>query len=252
MLSTRAGQQLGGLDARERSPAVKGLNPVLKWIGIALGVVILAIQFVPVDRANPASQTQVPGSTQARAVLKKACYDCHSNEVRWPWYSRIAPVSWLVAKDVKDGRVALNFSTWNLLSAEEQSEGMQESWEKVQSGEMPLWFYLPLHPSAKLSPADRTVLQAWATSGGAATPVDTGAGTGPDTGGAGAAGTGSGTPGTSTGTGIGADTGTGIDGGTGTGVTADPGTGVTGGTTGGTDSDGDNDGSRGGGDGDDD
>jgi hypothetical protein len=236
----------GAVGIGEGTLAVKGLNPVMKWIGIALGVVILAIQFVPVDRANPASQTQVPGSTQARAILKKSCYDCHSNEVRWPWYSYVAPVSWLVAKDVKDGRAALNFSTWNLLSADEQSEGMKESWEKVQSGEMPLWFYLPLHPSAKLSPSDRTVLQAWATSGGAPTPVDTGAGTGTDTGGT--TGTDSGAAGTGIGTGVGAGTGTGIDAGTGTGVTGDPGAG---GTTGGTDSDGDNDGSRGGdGDGD--
>ena len=155
---------------------MKGSRGVVVWIVVMFGILFVAIQFVPVDRSNPASQTQVSGSAEAKAVLKRACYDCHSNEVVWPWYSYVAPVSWLVAKDVKEGREKLNFSTWNLLSAEQQSKAFGESWEKVQEGEMPLWFYLPLHPSAKLSTADRTVLQAWASSGGAAT--GTGASTG--------------------------------------------------------------------------
>lgn len=145
---------------------MKAIRNVWVMIGLVFAALFLAIQFVPVDRTNPALQTQVPASAEARAVLKRACYDCHSNETVWPWYSYIAPVSWLVAKDLQDGRKELNFSTWNTLSAEEQAEGVGESWEKVQSGEMPLWFYLPLHPEAKLSPADRAVLQAWASSAG--------------------------------------------------------------------------------------
>jgi hypothetical protein len=175
---------------------------VLTSLAIVLGVIFLAIQFVPVDRANPAGQTQVPASAEARAVLKRACYDCHSNETVWPWYSYVAPMSWLAAKDVKEGREKLNYSTWNLMSAEKQSEGIKESWEKIQSGEMPLWFYLPLHPSAKLSPADRAILQTWASTGGA----------GADTGGASGSGTGTGTStGTGTGTGTGADGGAGAE-----------------------------------------
>jgi hypothetical protein len=157
---------------------MKGSRRALMWVGATLGVLLLAIQFVPVDRSNPARQTRVPASPEARAVLQRACYDCHSNEVRWPWYGYVAPASWLVAKDVRDGREALNFSTWNLLSAAEQAEAFNESWEKVAQGEMPLWFYLPLHPSAKLSPSDRAVLQSWASSGGAASASGADAGTG--------------------------------------------------------------------------
>jgi len=159
---------------------MKNSKRVLVWIVVVLGVLFAAIQLVPVDRSNPASQTQVPADTQARAVLSRACYDCHSNETKWPWYSYVAPVSWLVARDVNEGRAKLNFSTWNLLSAEQQSEAFKESWEKVQEGEMPLWFYLPLHPSAKLSPTDRAVLQAWAASAG--TTSATGGGIDPGTG----------------------------------------------------------------------
>ena len=155
---------------------MKAIKSVWGMIGIGLAVVFLAIQFVPVDRSNPAVQTQVPASAEARAVLERACYDCHSNQTKWPWYSYVAPMSWLAAKDVQDGRAELNFSTWNLLSAEEQAEGVGESWEKVQSGEMPLWFYLPLHPEAKLSPADRAVLQAWASSAGGAAGTVSGGG----------------------------------------------------------------------------
>jgi hypothetical protein len=195
---------------------MKAMKNVWAMIGIGIVVLFLAIQFVPVDRANPAVQTQVPASAEARAILKRACYDCHSNQTVWPWYSYVAPMSWLVAKDVKEGREKLNYSTWNLMSAEEQAEGVKESWEKIQSGEMPLWFYLPLHPEAKLSPADRAVLQAWA-SGGATT--GTGVGT-------------EGTSGTGTEGGAGTSTGSGTDGTSGLAPTT--GTGATGGTTGGT------------------
>jgi Haem-binding domain len=171
---------------------MKSRKGILIWILVVLGVLFAAIQFVPVDRSNPATQTQVPATPQARDVLTRACYDCHSNETVWPWYSYVAPVSWLVAKDVRDGRSKLNFSTWNVLSAEEQSEAFQESWEQVQEGEMPLWFYLPLHPSAKLSAADRAVLQAWSSSAGTSSTTGTGgqAGTATDTGSGASSGTG--------------------------------------------------------------
>jgi hypothetical protein len=196
------------------------------WIAATLGILLLAIQFVPADRSNPARQTRVPASPEARAILQRACYDCHSNQVKWPWYSYVAPVSWLVARDVRQGREALNFSTWNLLSAAEQAEAFKKSSEKVQKGEMPLWFYLAVHPSATLSPADRAVLQSWASTGGAgsASGADTGTGAG-TTGTRDRAGTTAGATGTSTfgagtdwrrrSTGITGDTGTGTAGGTG-------------------------------------
>ncbi len=137
-----------------------------KWSIVALVVALVAIQLVPIDRTNPPVETEVPASVEVRSVLREACYDCHSNETRWPWYTRIAPASWLIAKDVSEGREELNFSTWDGLSAEDQAEAIRESWETVDEGEMPLWFYVPLHPEARLSADDRALLRAWAASAG--------------------------------------------------------------------------------------
>jgi hypothetical protein len=141
---------------------------IAKWTIAVLSIALVVIQFVPVDRTNPPVETEVPATAEVRAVLRRACYDCHSNETVWPWYSRIAPVSWLVARDVHEGRDELNFSTWNRLTTKKQIKALHESWETVEEGEMPLWFYLPTHPEARLSSQDRSVLRAWSLSMGSA------------------------------------------------------------------------------------
>jgi cytochrome c551/c552 len=135
------------------------------WALVTLGVVFLAIQVVPVDRRNPPVESEVPAPPELRSVLRRACYDCHSNETVWPWYSRVAPISWLVASDVHEGRGALNLSTWNRLSAKEQSKAREKLWKEVAEGEMPLWYYLPAHPAARLSPRDKSLLREWVVSG---------------------------------------------------------------------------------------
>jgi hypothetical protein len=140
------------------------VKSIVKWSLAGLLLAFVAIQLVPVDRTNPPVETEVPATAEARSVLRRACYDCHSNETVWPWYSRIAPVSWLVARDVHEGREELNFSTWNRLETKDQVEAFHESWEEVEEGEMPLWFYLPAHPEARLSAQDRSVLRAWSLS----------------------------------------------------------------------------------------
>lgn len=136
----------------------------LKWSGMAAVVALVAIQLVPVDRTNPPVESEVPAPPEVREVLRRACYDCHSNESVWPWYSRVAPVSWLVAHDVQKGREELNFSTWNRLTTKDQVEKMKESWEEVEESEMPPWFYLPAHRDARLTDRDRALLQEWAKS----------------------------------------------------------------------------------------
>lgn len=134
----------------------------LRWFVLGVIVAFVAIQFVPVDRRNPAVAAEVPAPAEVRAVLRRACYDCHSNETEWPWYSKIAPVSWLVSYDVKKGREELNFSTWNQYTGQQQIKKLRESWEEVEEGEMPLWFYLPVHRDAVLSAKDRADLRQWA------------------------------------------------------------------------------------------
>ena len=120
------------------------------------GVSFFGIQLIPYgkDRTNPPVIQDAPWSSpQAREVARRACYDCHSNETTWPFYSRIAPVSWLVYKDVVDGREELNFSEWG--GGEQEVEDIGEV---IAKGEMPPRIYLLTHPSARLSAADQALL----------------------------------------------------------------------------------------------
>lgn len=136
-----------------------------KWsqrIGLTVLAVLLAIQFVPVGRTNPPVETDIPTSPEVKMVLRRACYDCHSHETVWPWYSHVAPLSWIVAHDVQEGRAELNFSTWNRYSAQEQMKKLKESWKEVQEGAMPPWLYSTPHRQARLSAQDRTLLRQWA------------------------------------------------------------------------------------------
>lgn len=136
--------------------------------GAALVGLALAIQLVPVDRSNPPVTADLDAPPAVHAVLRASCYDCHSNETRWPWYSRVAPVSWLVAHDVEEARGRLNFSLWGTYEWKRQQRLAEEIWEEVEAGEMPLGVYLLAHADAHLSDEDRAVLAAWsaAFSGG--------------------------------------------------------------------------------------
>jgi hypothetical protein len=131
-------------------------------LGVVAAVLFVGIQLVPMDRTNPPVEGDIPTSPEVKSVLKRACYDCHSNETIWPWYSRIAPISWMVARDVNEGRAELNFSTWNWYSTKGQVKKLKESWETVAEGEMPPWYYLVPHRDARLSAQDRTLLRSWA------------------------------------------------------------------------------------------
>ncbi len=138
----------------------------VKWAIGVLVAALLLIQLVPVKRTNPPGGTGQFAPAEVTAVFQRACYDCHSNETAWPWYSRVAPVSWLVADDVKEGREHLNFSNWDLLDQDKREKMKSEIWEELEAGDMPLWFYLPLHPDARLSRDDLTVIRAWAVAAG--------------------------------------------------------------------------------------
>ena len=134
---------------------------MLKKILIGVAGVLIVIQFIPVDRSNPPAEGEMMESTELKTVLKKSCYDCHSNETVWPWYSYVAPVSWLVADDVHEGRRHLNFSNWQNIEVRKVSKAKQEIWEMVSEGEMPLSKYVLLHPEAKLSEKDKQIIKDW-------------------------------------------------------------------------------------------
>jgi len=125
---------------------------ILRW---ALAAFVL-IQIVPFGRNHtnpPVTKEPAWDSPQTRQLVKRACFDCHSNETVWPWYSNIAPVSWLTARDVNGGRRHLNFSEWD-----KPQRHAGHVVEETKGGDMPPWFYLPMHPDAKLSAAEQAAL----------------------------------------------------------------------------------------------
>lgn len=139
----------------------------MKNILIALGVLaalFLAIQLIPVAHTNLPVVTQVKwDSPTTQALFARACADCHSNETVWPWYSKIAPVSWLVARDVNEGRQRWNIS--DLTGSQNTSRpgfegerGTRDLSEVIQSGRMPMTIYLIMHPTANLSPTEKQAL----------------------------------------------------------------------------------------------
>jgi mono/diheme cytochrome c family protein len=125
------------------------------WVraGLVLVLAFVAIQFVPYGRDHlnpPVAAEPTWDSPETRALAKQACFDCHSNETAWPAYSNVAPVSWLIQRDVSEGRAVLNLSEW-----QRPQEEAKEAAEEVREGEMPLPMYQLMHAHGRLSAPDR-------------------------------------------------------------------------------------------------
>ncbi|EMY68824.1 heme-binding domain protein [Leptospira vanthielii serovar Holland str. Waz Holland = ATCC 700522] len=134
----------------------------MKRIFLILLGVFLILQFFPVARTNPPVTSEIQTTPEIKEVLKRSCYDCHSNETIWPKYSYIFPASLLISHHVEEGRGELNFSEFGLLAERKQNKKIYEVWEQVDEGEMPPKDYLLLHPSAKLSDKEKEILKVWA------------------------------------------------------------------------------------------
>jgi len=132
---------------------------------IVLIVVLIGIQFIPVDRKNPPVTMDINAPENISSILRTSCYDCHSNETSWPLYSYIAPVSFLLAGDVKEGRKHLNFSQWDKYSSDEQIKLLEEMIEEVEKENMPLTIYTFTHPNSKLDSNRIKLLKQWVKSG---------------------------------------------------------------------------------------
>jgi hypothetical protein len=123
-----------------------------RWLlrGIVIAIVgFLGIQLVPYGRNHtnpPVTGEPTWDSPQTRALAVRACFDCHSNETAWPWYTNIAPISWLTQRHVDEGRSKLNFSTWG--TRRQEAEGVAR---QISSGAMPSWDYTLMHPDARLT-----------------------------------------------------------------------------------------------------
>ncbi len=135
---------------------------------VALFAVFVIIQFIPANLPPVVTENSddliatanVPDDIAQK--LKTSCYDCHSNETSYPWYSYVAPVSFLVSRDTREGRRKLNFSIWNNLSKVKKAKYLDNINDEVSEGEMPMEIYTYLHSGSKLSEKDREAIAAWA------------------------------------------------------------------------------------------
>jgi hypothetical protein len=143
------------------------MKPILKKIGIALLIVLAAIQFIRPEKNIAASPSEQhirkvqPVPADVDAILKKACYDCHSNNTVYPWYNNIQPVAWWLNDHVQDGKKHLNFDAYTSYNLRRQFHKMEEIEEQVKEGEMPMTSYTLIHSDAKLTEAEKNTLINW-------------------------------------------------------------------------------------------
>lgn len=125
-------------------------------------IIFIVMQFIQTDKTNPTVDKNIEIKTNAEVmkIFKTACYDCHSNETVYPWYSNIAPFSWVVSNHINEGRKALNFSTWENYSDEEKKEHLKDIYRTVYAS-MPLQSYLWIHDDAILTKEQRTLIRDW-------------------------------------------------------------------------------------------
>ena len=146
------------------------MKKFIKILVVSIIIIFIGIQFFRPDRTNPASDKTkdinvvLKTPENIRRMLERSCYDCHSNNTKWPWYTNIAPASWLVASDVHDGRSAMNFSEWGTIEFTDQIDHLNHITKMIKKKAMPLPKYLLLHDEAKLTDADRDLLSGWASS----------------------------------------------------------------------------------------
>ena len=132
-------------------------------VGWGALVALAVAQLVPVERTNPPVEAEIAvADPEVRTLLRRACWDCHSHETVWPWYAWVAPVSWLVSHDVDHARREIDFSLFESYDATKQRKKLGELAEEVGEHEMPLWYYVLMHPEARLSDEDRGRIVSWA------------------------------------------------------------------------------------------
>lgn len=133
------------------------MKKILKRVLLGGALLLLVLQFFQIDKNNPpvdptqdfVAMEQPPG--EVAELVKEACYDCHSHQTEYPWYTNIAPLSWWIANHIDVGREHLNFSTWGAYEVGKKEHKLEECAEEVQEGEMPLQSFTWTHPEARLT-----------------------------------------------------------------------------------------------------
>lgn len=139
-----------------------------KWIAVGLVAFLIFIQVIKPSRTNPpvvasrSLQAHVDVPPGVQTVLKRSCYDCHSSETVWPWYSYVAPVSWYVAHDVNVGRSHINFQNWEAqVNEQEGKEHLGMTCKLIREGKMPPADYRVMHKGSDVSPEETSAVCAW-------------------------------------------------------------------------------------------
>lgn len=139
----------------------------LKILAVMVVILLFAAQLYRPERTNPYADPKqgihaiLTTDPQVVSVMKRSCNDCHSNQTVWPWYSKVAPASWLVVSDVNRGRAAANFSEWSKYSPQEQQKRLEKICSEISDGEMPALQYTLMHPSARLTAAQKSAVCQW-------------------------------------------------------------------------------------------
>jgi hypothetical protein len=142
-------------------------RPKAKHVVLVAVVVLFAAQLIPISHTNPpvdpsrSFYATEPVPADLHATFENSCKDCHSNRTVWPWYSYIAPVSWMVADDVRGGRRHLNFDEWNTYTPAKKEKRMEDICEQVTNGDMPDSKYLVIHRHARLTQSERESVCDW-------------------------------------------------------------------------------------------
>lgn len=145
------------------------MKKILKYVAIALFAALIIIQFInrPEKISEPAGENDIIAALDVNEdmslLLQSACYDCHSNQPRYPWYAEIAPFSWWITEHIEHGRDELNFSEWATFSKRRRDHKLEEMIEEVEAGNMPLPKYTWMHSEARLSEEQVAMLEEWVT-----------------------------------------------------------------------------------------
>ncbi len=125
-------------------------------------IIFIVMQFIQTNKENIAvdKNFEIKAPLEVMNILKTSCYDCHSNEVKYPWYSNVAPFSWVISTHITEGKKALNFSTWENYSQEDKDEKMKTIFRTAYAS-MPLPSYIFLHENANLTKEQRSMIRDW-------------------------------------------------------------------------------------------
>jgi Haem-binding domain len=141
----------------------------MKKVLIVIVIILIGIQYFTIDKTNPPADmkkdfiTLTNPSGKIGNMIKSSCYDCHSHHTKYPWYSNVAPVSWLLKSHIDDARKHVNFSTWGDYNSKKQDHNLEECIEYVKNGEMPMKGYVMLHEEAEITHEQKMLLISWFT-----------------------------------------------------------------------------------------